>query len=89
VLYHIVLFEPRPGSAPEAWDQVREAVLGLPTQIAGIRSVNWGTNESPEGLGQGYDHGFVMMFESEAARDAYLPHPAHMAIIPSIQTISA
>lgn len=89
MLYHIVLFEPRPDSTPAAWDRLREAVLDLPTHIGRIRSVSWGANESPEGLGLGYEHGFVMVFEDEAARNAYLPHPAHMAIIPSIQAISA
>lgn len=89
MLYHIVLFAPRADSTPAGWDQLREAVLDLPARISGIHSVSWGTNESPEGLGQGYDLGFVMVFENEAARDAYLPHPAHTAIIPSIQAISA
>lgn len=89
MLHHIVLFEPRPESTPDAWDRLRKAVLHLPTQIAGIRSVSWGMNESPEGLGQGYEHGFIMVFEDEDARNAYLPHPAHTAIIPSIQAIAA
>ena len=89
MLHHIVLFEPRPESTREEWDRLRDEMLKLPCHIAGIRSVSWGMNASPEGLGQGYEHGFVMVFEDEAARDAYLPHPAHTAIIPSIQAISA
>jgi len=32
---------------------------------------------SDEGLNQGYTHGFLMTFESIAARNAYLPHPEH------------
>lgn len=89
MLSHIVLFEPRPETTPDAWDRLRDAVLDLPTHIKGIRSVIWGMNESPEGLGQGYEHGFVMVFEDEDARNAYLPHPAHTAIIPSVQAIAA
>ncbi len=89
MLYHIVLFESRPESTPDEWDRLREAILDLPAHIAGIHSVNWGANASPEGLGQGYDQGFVMVFVDEAARDAYLPHPAHTAVIPAIQAISA
>ena len=89
MLHHIVLFEPKPDSTPGQWHQLRDAVLSLPDQIAGIHSVNWGANASPEGLGQGYEHGFIVVFEDESARDAYLPHPAHVAIIPSIQAISA
>ena len=89
MLHHIVLFEPKPESTPDQWDRLREVVLDLPTHIAGIRSVTWGPNVSPEGIGQGYEHGFVMVFEDAAAHDAYLPHPAHTAIIPTIQAISA
>ncbi|MEW6305419.1 MAG: Dabb family protein, partial [Verrucomicrobiota bacterium] len=39
-----------------------------------------GVNNSPEGLSNGYTHGFVMTFESADARDAYLPHPEHEKI---------
>ena len=31
----------------------------------------------PEGLNDGYTHGFIMTFDSAASRDAYLPHPVH------------
>ena len=89
MLHHVVLFEPKPESTSDQWDRLRVAVLDLPKHIGGIRSVTWGANASPEGLGQGYEHGFVMVFEDAAARDAYLPHPAHTGIIPSIQAISA
>ncbi len=30
-------------------------------------------------MNQGFTHVYVMTFESSAARDAYLPHPAHKA----------
>ena len=89
MLYHIVLFEALPDSTLDQWDRLREAILDLPTHIAGIHSVNWGPNASPEGIGQGYDHGFVMVFVDAAARDAYLPHPAHLGVIPAIRAISA
>jgi len=59
----------------------REALLGdvvaLKDKIPGIVSVSTGTNVSPEGLGRGFEHGFVVTFENEAARDLYLPHPNH------------
>ena len=32
---------------------------------------------SPEGLDQGYTHGFVMTFADATARDSYLKHPDH------------
>lgn len=45
--------------------------------IPGITYYAGGANSSPESLNQGYTHGFIMTFESKAARDAYLPHPEH------------
>ena len=47
--------------------------------MPGAISVSGGVNVSPEGLDQGFRHGFVMDFESTAARDAYLAHPDHVA----------
>jgi len=38
-----------------------------------------GPNISPEGLGDGFTHAFLMTFADAAARDAYLPHPLHEA----------
>ena len=38
-----------------------------------------GANISPEGKTLGLTHTFVMEFSSEADRDAYLIHPAHVA----------
>jgi hypothetical protein len=36
-----------------------------------------GANVSPEGLGQGFAHGFSIDFENAAARDTYLADDAH------------
>lgn len=88
MIQHIVLMQPRSDSTSEAWETAREAILSLPGQIDGIQSVNWGTNVSPEGKGQGYTTGFVMTFTDVAARDAYLPHPAHLAVIPAMRAVA-
>jgi hypothetical protein len=39
-----------------------------------------GRNVSPEGLGKGFDEGFLIDFADAAARDAYLDHPDHKAL---------
>ena len=57
----------------EIYDQL--AALGA--VIEGILKSDFGPNVSPEGLSRGYADGFVMDFENEAARDAYLVHPDH------------
>ena len=48
-------------------------------QIEGLLSFESGPNISPEGRNQGFNDGFIMDFADAAARDRYLPHPAHKA----------
>lgn len=61
----------------------RKAIYGdlaaLVGQIDGLLSADFGPNVSPEGLGRGFDDGFIMDLADEAARDRYLVHPAHQA----------
>lgn len=76
-----------PAQIAETWRILEE----LPGKITGILDFTWGPNISPEGLDQGYTHSFVMTFENVAARDRYLPHPAHQAavklILPGIESV--
>jgi hypothetical protein len=51
----------------------------LPT-IDGVVSVESGPSVSPEGLEGGFDWMLVVRFRDAAARDAYLPHPAHQPV---------
>lgn len=46
--------------------------------MPGLLSFAGGANTSGEGLSRGYTHSFAVTFESAAARDGYLPHPAHV-----------
>lgn len=79
VLRHVVLFGFKETSTPEDVQAVIDAFIALPSQISEIKSFEWGTNSSPEGLNQGLTHAFTLTFHSDADRDAYLPHPAHEA----------
>jgi len=56
------------------------ALKALQAQIPGIIAVSAGSDASPEGLQRGFTHGFTVDFENAAARDAYLPHPAHQIV---------
>ena len=71
---HIVLLKLRSSCNVSA---LMGALAGLRALIPGILSFSAGANTSAEGLSRGYTHGFIMLFESPAARDAYLPHPEH------------
>ncbi len=79
VLRHVVLFSFKEGTTPEQIRQVEDAFRALPGKINAILDFEWGTNNSPENLAQGYTHCFFLSFKDEAARAAYLPHPDHKA----------
>ena len=78
---HLVLLRFRPDVAPEDIAALFEQLRGLADAIEGITGFRGGAYRSPEGLNRGFSHGFVMTFRSEAARNAYLPHPAHQRVV--------
>lgn len=77
VLQHIVLFKFKPEATPEKVREILTAFEALPTKIKQIKGFQWGTNNSPENLNKGLTHAFILTFDNEKDRDAYLPHPAH------------
>jgi len=79
VLRHVVMFKFKDGTTPAQAKIVEDAFRKLPTQIKEIKGYEWGTNNSPEGLAQGFTHCFLLTFHSEADRAVYLPHPDHKA----------
>lgn len=86
-LRHVVLFKFK-DDAPEAGIRAVEAAFqALPSKIDAIREFEWGTNNSPEGLAQGYTHCFFVTFATAEARDAYLPHPAHKAFVDVLKPV--
>ena len=76
---HIVLFKFKPETTPEKVAEIVAAFEALPSKIKEIKGFKWGTNNSPEKLDKGLTHAFILTFDSEKDRDAYLPHPAHKA----------
>src|SRR5687768_12302284 len=71
VLYHVVCFKYKEDALQEKIEQVAKGIKGLKDKIPGIRSVSYGTNNSPEKLNKGFTHAFSVSFESEKARDDY------------------
>src|SRR5688572_8116376 len=76
-LRHVVLFKFKDDATKEQVQEIVTAFQGLPKKIDGITAFEWGTNNSPEGLAEGFTHCFVVTFKDTASRDAYLPHQAH------------
>lgn len=79
MLRHVVLFKFKETSTADDIKKVEQAFRELPAKIKEIKGFEWGTNNSPEGLAQGFTHCFFLSFDSEAGRAVYLPHPAHKA----------
>ena len=75
---HVVVFKYKPEATPAQIQQVTDAFRALATTIPGITAFEDGVNNSPEGKNQGFTHVYLLTFENEAARDAYLPHPEHV-----------
>lgn len=79
LLRHVVLFKFKDATSQADIEKVETAFRNLPSQIKEIKGFEFGLNNSPENLNQGFTHCFFLSFESEADRAVYLPHPAHKA----------
>lgn len=85
MIRHLVLLKFSAEATPERRADLAAAFAALPTQIPQVRSLEWGLNASPEQLDKGFTHCFTLTFDNEAARDAYLPHPAHQAFVSALK----
>jgi stress responsive alpha/beta barrel protein len=80
MITHMVLLKIKPSVPAQKVERVLADIGALRKVIPGIRSYSAGAYTSPEGMNKGYTHGFCMVFDDAARRDAYLPHPAHEVV---------
>ncbi len=78
---HMVVVKFKPDLSRERIDGVFDQLREFWSRMAGITHYSGGPYSSPENLNQGYTHGFLVTFESPAARDAYLSHPEHQKVV--------
>ena len=92
-IQHMVVVKFKPGTSQATIDALFAALKELPSEIPGILHHSGGPYNSPEGLNQGFTHGFLFTFASAAARDAYLTHAAHERVLhdylPIVQSVLA
>ena len=81
VLRHIILLKFKAEATPAHIAEVEQAFASLEDKIDVVQDLEWGTNNSPEGLAKGYTHCFLVTFRTPADRDIYLPHPAHKEFV--------
>jgi len=74
---HVALLKFKEGTSQDQIDDVFNQLLDLSENVSGIDDYVAGPNNSPEGLTEGFTHGFVMTFHDAAARDAYLTNADH------------
>jgi hypothetical protein len=74
---HIVLTKFKSSITEAERQSVFDELAALRGHLEGIEAMVFGANVSPEGLGQGFAHGFTIDFADAAARDAYLADAAH------------
>nr|WP_229217252.1 Dabb family protein [Dyadobacter luteus] len=81
MLRHVVLLKFKDSSTPEQVKEVEDAFRKLKSKIKEVKDFEWGLENSPEGLSQGFTHIFFVTFNSEEDRAVYLPHPDHKAFV--------
>lgn len=81
MLRHVVMFKFKDSSSKEDIQKVVDAFRSLKKSIPSIAAFEYGTNNSPENLANGFTHCFLVTFISEKDREAYLPHPKHAEFV--------
>jgi hypothetical protein len=89
MIHHIALFQWKPGVTPAQEADLGRRLTALKTLIPGILNATFGHQNSPEGLGKGMHVGLSVVFVDAAARDAYLPHPAHLEAVAHLKPVLA
>jgi hypothetical protein len=74
---HVVLTRFKASVTAAERQSAFDELAALRGHLNGIEAMAFGPNVSPEGLGQGFAHGFTIDFADATARDAYLVDEAH------------
>ena len=86
-LHHVVSFKFKAAASADEIKKVEASFKALKDKIPQIKSLEWGTNVSPEKLNKGFTHCWVLSFTSDKDRDAYLVHADHKAFGASLEPV--
>lgn len=81
VLRHVVFLKFKPEISPAKTREVLQAFQALGKRIDVVAAIESGTNNSPEGLADGFTHVFTLTFHSTSDRDIYLNHAIHQEFV--------
>lgn len=87
MVFHMVLLRVKKSVTRPKLAKVMKSIGALKRVIPGMASYDWGAYASPEGLNQGFTHGFCMKFRTARQRDAYLTHPEHEKVKAAVLSI--
>lgn len=91
-LRHLVLLGFKAGTDAATVAEIERRFAALKELIPEVVDLEWGRDESPEGLQKGHTHCFLLTFADRAGRDVYLPHPRHQDFVafvgPHVETVT-
>lgn len=79
-LRHLILLKFKQDITKEQIESTTKAFTDLSKSIDEISAIEWGKNNSNEGLNKAFTHSYLITFKNEKARSAYMVHPAHKAL---------
>ena len=81
MIRHVVCFKFKATASATEIKAVEDAFAALKGKIKEVASLEWGTNNSPEGLNKGFTHCWIVSFKNDADRKVYLDHPEHRKFV--------
>lgn len=82
MIRHIVLLDWKTPLSEEQLTTVNAAMAALPEQVEGIAAIAYGPDQ--EIFPGNADYALMIDFVDEAAFKAYVPHPAHQALLEQV-----
>ncbi|WP_066212592.1 Dabb family protein [Flammeovirga sp. MY04] len=86
-IQHIVSIKYKSDATKEQIDLAVKTFENLKNKIPEISRLEWGVNDSTEGLSKGFTHCFTLTFKDASAREIYLFHKAHLDLVDKIGPI--
>ncbi|PHN02744.1 Dabb family protein [Flavilitoribacter nigricans] len=87
MLRHIVSLQFKEEVSEEQQARAIQIFWDLKDKIPEIKKFEGGANLRNDGRKDTFSHCFILTFESEAARDIYLPHPEHVKVVEANQPL--
>jgi len=84
---HVVMFKFKDDAAPADVTAIEKQIMDMKGRIPTIKAIEWGKDCSVENLQRGFTHCFLVTFENPDGLKVYLPHPAHKAVVKSLDAI--